>query len=245
MAWFKCDDTLAFNAKVLQAGNEAIGLWLRAGTWCASQMSDGVIPRHVVVALSTGEANAEALASRLLEAKLWDRFDESSNSYIFHDWLDYQPSASEARERRKKRAEAGRKGGLKSGLTRRNGIEANASANAEANAEANGKQNRTPSRPVPSFIPPTPQGGSSEPRGTRIADSYRPSDKTRAVLASEVPDMDLDFETEQFVNWWAAKPGKAALKTDWDRTWLNWMRKAGKSGKYQRKQSTLNLILTK
>lgn len=29
MAWFKVDDQFAFNAKVMAAGNEAIGLWVR------------------------------------------------------------------------------------------------------------------------------------------------------------------------------------------------------------------------
>ena len=64
MAWFKIDDNLAFNAKILQAGNEAVGLWVRAGSWCASQLSDGVIPKPVVTAMAMGEANAEAIASR-------------------------------------------------------------------------------------------------------------------------------------------------------------------------------------
>lgn len=33
MSWFKVDDHLAFHRKTLAAGNEAMGLWVRAGSW--------------------------------------------------------------------------------------------------------------------------------------------------------------------------------------------------------------------
>lgn len=155
MAWFKVDDTLSFNAKVIAAGNEAIGAWVRAGAWCAAQLTDGVIPKHVFAVIA-GEANAEAIASRLLQVALINESDDGS-SYVFHDWFAYQPSASEVRSRRddlsRKRAEAGRRGGEKSGLTRRNSVKQEGSK-AEANGEqstGNGtKQNEAPSHPIPS-----------------------------------------------------------------------------------------------
>jgi len=43
MPWFKVDDTLAFHAKVVAAGNAAMGLWVRAGAHSMQQLTDGFI----------------------------------------------------------------------------------------------------------------------------------------------------------------------------------------------------------
>lgn len=32
-------------------------------------------------------------------------------------------------------------------------------------------------------------------------------------------------QTEAFRDYWLSKPGANAMKLDWDRTWMNWMRK--------------------
>lgn len=42
----------------------------------------------------------------------------------------------------------------------------------------------------------------------------------------ECPDVDGRFETSQFIDYWAAKAGKDAVKVDWARTWQTWMRRA-------------------
>lgn len=102
MAWFKADDQLPFHPKVLAAGNAAMGLWIRAGTWSSSQLTDGFIPTAIASAMAN-ECDADAL----VDANLWDRVD---GGYQFHDWADFQPSAEEEREKRAARKRAGRKG---------------------------------------------------------------------------------------------------------------------------------------
>lgn len=84
MPWFKVDDTLAFHAKVLTAGNAALGLWTRAGAWSMQQLTDGFIPTHV--ARQLGSRNE---ARRLVEAGLWI---EKDDGYLFHEWDQRQPS---------------------------------------------------------------------------------------------------------------------------------------------------------
>ena len=103
MAWFKADDQLPFHPKVLAAGNTAMGLWIRAGTWSSSQLTDGFIPNAIALAMAN-ECDADAL----VDAGLWDRIEGSG--YQFHDWSDFQPSAAEEREKREARKRAGQKG---------------------------------------------------------------------------------------------------------------------------------------
>jgi len=111
--WFKVDDHLGTHTKVVRAGNPAMGLWVRAGSWAAQHLTDGHVPTHVVTMLGT-----RAQAKALEDAGLWLKVDDG---WRFHDWFGYQPTAAEAEQVRELRREAGRKGGLKSGESRRKG----------------------------------------------------------------------------------------------------------------------------
>ena len=84
MPWFKVDDTFPHHAKVLAAGNAAVGLWTRAGAWSMQQLTDGFVPQHVARTLGTpGEAK------RLVDVGLWLRVE---GGYEFHQWDQRQPS---------------------------------------------------------------------------------------------------------------------------------------------------------
>ncbi|GAA1679621.1 hypothetical protein GCM10009745_24420 [Kribbella yunnanensis] len=99
VTWFKVDDAFAFHLKVIRAGNSAIGLWVRAGSWSAQQLTDGLVPADMVQALGGNLGDAE----QLVTVGLWE---ESPGGYKFHDWHDYQPSKAEVesdRERARKR----------------------------------------------------------------------------------------------------------------------------------------------
>jgi hypothetical protein len=78
MVWFKVDDNLAFHSKSVAAGNAAMGLWVRAGSWCAHQLTDGYIPRDI--ALTMGKA---AEIRRLVDVRLWI---EKDDGYLFWQW---------------------------------------------------------------------------------------------------------------------------------------------------------------
>ena len=93
MPWFKVDDTLPLNAKVVAAGNAAMGLWVRAGAWSAQQLTDGFVPAHMAAVLGT-----RAEARRLVDAGLWSAVD---GGYAFHQWGERQPSGAQVIAQRK------------------------------------------------------------------------------------------------------------------------------------------------
>lgn len=95
MVWFKVDDTLAFHQKTLRAGNAAMGMWVRAGSECASQLTDGFVSNELVAALG-----GHALAGRLVVARLWVKVD---GGYQFHEWSEEgrQPTRAQVEEERK------------------------------------------------------------------------------------------------------------------------------------------------
>ena len=73
--------------------------------------------------------------------------------------------------------------------------------------------------------------------GTRISDPFLLTSEMRIYGAQKRPDVDLELETEKFVNYWRAKPGKDGRKLDWIATWRNWILSARSSNGTNRQPS--------
>lgn len=86
MTWFKVDDKFAMHPKAMMAGNAALGLWVRAGSWSAAHLTDGWIPNKLLASLGGSKTSANTL----VKARLWD---SEPGGFRFRDWHDYQPSA--------------------------------------------------------------------------------------------------------------------------------------------------------
>lgn len=99
--WFKVDDTLAFHHKSVAAGNAAMGLWVRAGSWSMQTLSDGYIPDVIAIQLGS-----KSQAKRLVEVGLWDRLQ---SGYGFHEWEQRQPTKVQVQADRAATAERQRK----------------------------------------------------------------------------------------------------------------------------------------
>jgi hypothetical protein len=93
MPWFKVDDALYGHPKWLRTPPAARALWVTAGSWCAAQLTDGVVPAHVLPTLG-GTTRA---ARELVDAGLWTTVD---NGWQFHAWLEFQPSAEQVEAER-------------------------------------------------------------------------------------------------------------------------------------------------
>lgn len=88
MTWFKVDDTLALHPKAVAAGNAAMGLWVRAGSWSAQQRKDGYVPARMISTLGGRKRDAE----RLVVAGLWVQAD---GGYRFHEWQQANPTRAQ------------------------------------------------------------------------------------------------------------------------------------------------------
>lgn len=100
MAWFKVDDKLWGHPKWLATPVRARGLWVTAGSWCASQETDGAVPRHVLATLGGRAVDAAAL----VDAGLWAT---TRQGWRFHDWSQFQPDAASLRAKRDKESVGG------------------------------------------------------------------------------------------------------------------------------------------
>jgi hypothetical protein len=97
MPWFKVDDGFHDHPKVLTAGNAAIGLWTRCGSYASKQSTNGFIPNAIAHAYGT-----KTVIEKLVGSGLWIRVD---GGYQMHDFLDYNPTADQVKADRRAAAE--------------------------------------------------------------------------------------------------------------------------------------------
>lgn len=94
MPYFPVDDDMAFHPKVLSAGNDAVGMWARAGALCKKHTTGGFVSTETARALGT-----KKLADRLVSAGLWAAVD---GGYQFHDWTAQAGNATAEEEKSRK-----------------------------------------------------------------------------------------------------------------------------------------------
>ena len=74
---------------------------------------------------------------------------------------------------------------------------------------------------------PEPSMNHQEPKigkATRIPLPFVITEEMRDWAETKIPGVDIDFETESFIDYWKAKPYHAT-KVDWPATWRVWMSK--------------------
>lgn len=190
--------------------------------YSAQHQTDGLFPIRAIKAMCMVTNDLEEAAiTALFEVGMW--IDHPGGMAEVHDYLEHQTPASLV----KKRSEAGKKGAAaRWGTDGKNG-KPQPSANGKTMTQANAEKKRKEEKRKDI-------GGASgeatpkQKRGTRVTPDWMPSQKTIDTLQAEYPNLDYRAEHADFIDYWLAKPGQAALKLDWDATWRRWMRKAGK-----------------
>lgn len=159
MPWFKVDDGFHSDEKVTAlaaergiVGMAALGLWARAGSWCADKLTDGFVPK--VVAKSLG--SRPKVVAKLIESGLWV---EVEGGYRFPTWSKFQPSKADVeRDRETNRKRQDRWRWKRKVEATRNGV-----TQPLANTVSNGAPD--PTRPDPIQLPPVAPPGAA-PRDT-------------------------------------------------------------------------------
>lgn len=81
--WFPVDDAFHSHPKAQRAGDEALGMWVRAGSHCMAYLTDGFVAEWWVKQQPKGLAKA----SKLVQAELWRRGENDGEpGWWFHDW---------------------------------------------------------------------------------------------------------------------------------------------------------------
>lgn len=111
MPWFKIDDSAHSHPKFMRAGNAALGLWLRCGSYSAQHLLEGFVPKSVVKPFG----GTPAQVRKLLEAGLWHdaghdckRCPQPADGYVIHDFFEGGRNITKAQHEANKKSAADR-----------------------------------------------------------------------------------------------------------------------------------------
>lgn len=96
VTWVRVDDKFPDHPKVQHVSDAAGWLFVCGLCYCARQTTDGYVPEGKVTTL-TRATRPGKLADELVAAGLWE---ETVGGFQVHDYLAYQPSAAQVKERR-------------------------------------------------------------------------------------------------------------------------------------------------
>ena len=148
MTWAKFDDAFWSHPKVLRAGNEAVGAFVRMVCYCAQHLTDGRIDRATALSI----AGRERVLATLTTVGLLDEIDD--DSLEIHGYLERNPSRSSVERERASNRDRQRRFAENSHAKRKAAQAPNAVSNASRNAVTNDAP--VPSRPVQEEETPTP-----------------------------------------------------------------------------------------
>lgn len=198
MTWFKVDDKLHSHRKIAALGDDigALALWTVAGSWSADHLTDGFIPRHMVVRLvPVSKTKAFRMASALESVGLWEIFTREAGGkveegWLFHGWNERgrQPSSEQILADRE--ANASRQADFRE--------RQKAARNAVTDTVTNAVGNEAPTRPDPSRT----SFGSSNPIGQPATPAA--TEKKQRTRQTEV------LEPVAFARFWKLYPRKQA-----------------------------------
>jgi hypothetical protein len=214
MSWARLDDQMAFHAKIIKAGNEAVGAWVRMITYSCAHLTDGKVTKEVALSIAPQRVVTKAVTAGLL--------DLDGDGYIVHDFLDWNPPAEVVLEKR--RADAERK--AKGRMNQRRGdsgrylpevpddVQPDVQSDSEATPSASPpvpspspeKINQTNARPT---LAPTPQ---------LIDPDWKLNDELRAT-AEMVGVRDVEGAWLQFIG---DRRSKGVVSCDWPGEWQKW-----------------------
>ena len=113
MPWFAVDDSAHTHPKMVKAGNAAIGLWMRCGSYAAQHLTDGIVPGAIATMYGTPPQIA-----KLTKLGLWHAAGHTCPScpqpadgdFVMHEYLEHgNPTRQQVLERRARAAEKKRR----------------------------------------------------------------------------------------------------------------------------------------
>lgn len=202
MAWFKVDDGFWCHPKVLGLPDAAIALWVRAGSYCGQQLTDGFLPDS---ARTLFGHDMDGPADALVDSGLWTKVP---GGYQFHDWHKYQPTrggveAERAADRERKRKARAEKARIR----------------AESDRTPAGIREES-ALPVPSRPDPTPIGDTQgeNTRETRLPKTWAPT--AEHIKRCQDTGLDLMTQVEKFR---AHAQEKGRTAKSWNAAFTRWL----------------------
>lgn len=197
MSWFKLDDSFFDNPKIIPLSDSAIVCFLKCGTYCASQLTDGFVPER--------RARDYAGKAKVLSELVPSLLESTAGGFMVHDYLKYNPKREQVLKEKEAKNAVKSKAGSKGAAARwQNDGKGDGKTDGKPIAEgmANAWQNDGPHpHPLP------------DPQEKRKTPHERRRDPVEQVLVDFGPvgamnaatPQDIEYDIEEFTLEWVQK----------------------------------------
>lgn len=213
MPWFNVDDKAHSHPKMIKAGNAAVGLWLRCGSYVAQHLTDGVVPGLVADMYGTTPQ-----ISKLVKVGLWHPHGHicpscpqpAEGDYYMHDYAaNGNPLRAEVEQRRqraaaKKRRQRGGSDGGPGGPSRNRSL-----FDDDPDAIGDGFDDDSPAKDTPDSHDDAGHGGTSP------GDSAGTSRARAPLPSTPLPKRGVEEREEAAGSSRASEPALSAITADW------------------------------
>jgi hypothetical protein len=107
VTWLRIDDGFVEHPKVASLSDQAFRLHLVGLSYCARNLTDGTLDERATRIVGASVcARPGRLLTELEQVGLWDR---AGDGYLIHDYLDWNPAASQVKKERRRAADRQKK----------------------------------------------------------------------------------------------------------------------------------------
>jgi hypothetical protein len=198
---------------------EAKWAFVEMNGYSRMQDLDGRIPAVMIQRMWTSEVVLELCASHAERPLMFH--DEPADEYVIRDYAAHQQTTADREETAKKRSDSGKLGadarwnGKPLASAMANEWQTDGKGMAETETETETETTTTSNEVVER----------SATRGSRLSPEWLPNSESIALVRDNCPGVDAKAEHPTFVDYWISQPGQKGVKTNWDATWRNWMRR--------------------
>lgn len=210
----KFDLGFADHPKIIGLSAVAFRTLVESVLYSRQHLTDGFIDARVVHGKGWAEAVDELTSNDPINPS-WLRVD---GGYRIHGFAEKQTTSDEIALMREQKRAAGKR----SAEARKQQKANTTSTQAQQSVEHNGNTSSTEGQPETETETETYKPLSGQ---TAMRDDWQPSEKLLEWAKTATPKVDIQYQTQRFVNYWL---GTGKRMKNWDATWRNWMLKVSK-----------------
>lgn len=206
----KIEHSLYDNPKIVGLSCEAFRAYVEGILYSGKNLTDGFLDERIVYRM-WGTEVAEELTTNDPVNPSWQRVE---GGWLIYGFTERQNTKEHVEGVKKKRKEA----------VEKRWADAKAKQNSNtADTKAIQNEYKTDTKAIPDTDTDTDTNKNIN-RATRIKEDWNLDNDLKAWTVSYAPGLNIITERDKFVDYWLSKAGKDAAKTDWERTWKNWVR---------------------
>lgn len=215
----KIEHNLYENPKLVGLSDKAFRAYIESILYSGKHLTDGFLDERIVSRMWGLDAAEELSANDPINPS-WVRVEGGWQIYGF---CERQTTKAEVDAMREQKSRAG-KASVEAKRSRQQ-------ADIQQSVEHNANTGSTKAQPdididIDTYtdIDTSVNVNNVNNRATRIKESWNLDETLLAWTKQTAPNLNIVMEREKFIDYWLSKSGQAATKTDWSRTWKNWVR---------------------